>query len=88
MIVCMREEIQMNVNQIGAMPRAYDSTDGSKAQPYEASATAADFAALIKKLAGPEMLWKEQPAEALAAEGERDYTGVMGDLMAVRENKK
>lgn len=74
----------MNVNQIGQVSPVYNRTNTNA---YEPAATAADFAALIKKLAGPEMLWKEQPAEALAAEGERDYAGVMGNLMPVRDKK-
>lgn len=77
----------MNVNRIGAAAPAYGSVNQPGADSYEPTADATDFAAFIKKLAGPEMLWKEQDAEVSVSQAERDYTGVMGNLMTVRENK-
>lgn len=78
----------MRIDQIGDKTPIYERLNRPDTNSHEPSATAADFAELIKKLAGPEMLWKEQPAEMLAAEGGRDYAGAMGNLMTVRENKK
>lgn len=50
------------------------------AKDAEPSATAADFAAMMKKLAGPEMLWKEQAPEEVSENAEGDDTDARGVL--------
>ena len=77
----------MNVNLTGVISSAYHSGNQKKTSDYQPSATASDFAELMKKLAGTEMLWKEQPQEAFATDSEKDYTEMMGKLMPVRDEE-
>lgn len=59
-----------------------------KANGFEPSPTAADFAAMIRKLAGPEMLWKEQAPEPTPEEASGDDTDARGVLASDRRVRR
>lgn len=69
----------MGIDMIGAVTQEPVQV-GKRTQSFQPSSTAADFAEMIKKLAGPEMLWKEQTPEQMQENAVGDDTDARGIL--------
>ena len=69
----------MGIDMIGAVSPEYIRT-GKSAEGFQKSPTAADFAEMIRKLAGPEMLWEEQAPEQLQENAPGDDSDARGVL--------
>ena len=71
------------IDRIGATAPEMISA-GSGADNVPKSPTASDFAAMIRKLAGPEMLWEEQTPEQVQRDAAGDDTDARGVLASGR----
>lgn len=73
----------MDINRIGAVMPEYVQPE-KEAECGGKSPTAADFAEMIRKLAGPEMLWEEQIPEEIQEHAAGDDTDARGVLASGR----
>lgn len=71
----------MSIDGIGTVAREYVQAKKG-AGDFQPSPKAADFAAMIKKLAGPEMLWKEQASEQVQENAAGDDTDARAVLVS------
>lgn len=69
----------MNIDSIGTFTREWMPAGGGT-KSVQPSPTAADFAEMIRKLAGPKMLWEEQMPEQVQENAAFDDTDARGVL--------
>ncbi len=72
----------MDIGRIGTP--MFENVQPERGAKNEKSPTAADFAEMIRKLAGPEMLWEEQAPEEMQEYAVGDDTDARGVLASGR----